>query len=67
MKMCYMAGAVKNAGDFLIEKRTEELIHFMCLETEIKKYKRVATIYDKDISELNNYVVFCFFADYCTK
>lgn len=37
MKICYMTGAVKNAGDFLIEKRTEELIRFMLPKAEIKK------------------------------
>lgn len=55
MRICYMTGAVKNAGDFLIERRVEELLRYAQPNVEIKKYLRANISFDKCVSELNTY------------
>lgn len=55
MRICYMTGAVKNAGDFLIERRTIDLLKYINPNSEIVKYQRNGICYDKKISELNTF------------
>ena len=40
MKVSFMSGAYKNAGDFLIERRSIELLKYVYPNIEIKKYLR---------------------------
>lgn len=49
-----MSGAYKNAGDFLIEKRSREILQFCFPEAEIDIFKRNIS-YDDKIDELNSY------------
>lgn len=50
-----MTGAVKNAGDFLIERRTVELLRAIKPGVEIEKFQRNRVCYDERISEFNSY------------
>lgn len=54
MKIALMSGAYKNAGDFLIEKRSREILQFCYPEAEIDIFKRNIS-YDDKIDELNSY------------
>lgn len=54
-KICLMSGAVVNAGDFLIEKRTKELINHFLPDSEVTVLKRVGVDYSDRIEELNSF------------
>ncbi len=54
MKIALMSGAYKNAGDFLIEKRSKEVLQYGYPEAEITIFKRNIS-YDDRVDELNSY------------
>lgn len=60
MKICYMTGAVINAGDFLIENRSLQILKKVYNEPEICIKKRVGINYDNFIDELNSFDLILF-------
>ncbi|MCM1371295.1 MAG: polysaccharide pyruvyl transferase family protein [Clostridium sp.] len=53
MKFSILSGAYVNAGDFLIVKRTIELLKFIYKDCEIKEYKRKYSL-EEYIEDINN-------------
>lgn len=53
MKIALLSGAYKNAGDFLIVKRSEQLLRYVYPKAEIIKYERRKSLSDK-LDEINN-------------
>ncbi len=56
-KVCLLSGAVINSGDFLIEKRSLELIKHFLPDSEIKICNRAKEDYSNRIDELNSFDV----------
>lgn len=53
MKIALLSGAYKNAGDFLIVKRSEQLLKYVYPRAEIVKYERRKSLSDR-LDEINN-------------
>ena len=60
-KICLMSGAVINAGDFLIEKRSLDLIKHFLKDSEVTILNRVREDYSNRVDMLNGFdaVMFC--------
>lgn len=54
-KICLMGGAVINSGDFLLEKRSHELIRHFIPDSEITVLNRVTEDYSDRIEYLNSF------------
>lgn len=54
-KICLMGGAVVNAGDFLLEKRSYDLIRYFVPDSEITVLKRVNEDYSNKVDYLNSF------------
>ena len=54
-KICLMSGAVINAGDFLLEKRSKELINHFVPDSDITVLNRVNQDYSDRIDLLNSF------------
>lgn len=54
-KICLMSGAFLNAGDFLIEKRSLELIRHFLPDSEVNVHKRLKEDYTYRIDMLKDY------------
>lgn len=54
-KICLMGGAVVNAGDFLLEKRSYDLIRHFIPDSEITVLNRVKEDYSNKVDHLNSF------------
>ena len=55
MKVAMLGGALKNAGDFLITKRSEELIKEVNPNTEVTVFLRNNKLTEEELFEINRH------------